>query len=127
MKNKFLLVSGCLTLIIMVFGVLLFSRPENSSTFPPPTGYEYFWKEDCADCTKVKDFLDSWKGTKEITITEIDVEASKTNISRFADRGQYCKFPKEALGVPILVTPKGTCLSGSDLIISHIKDATSMK
>ena len=122
--NKiFLIVSGVLTFAILIGGVLLLSKKDETTKaiLPPPTIYEYYWSKTCPHCAKVNEFMSTWEGKDKIEITKYEVNETKENASRFVDRGTYCHYPRQELGVPFLVTPGGLCLAGDEPIINHFR------
>lgn len=126
MKLNFLTVSIIATLVILAGGVFMFTRNTSSEelTLPAPTTYEYYWSETCPHCKKVNNFFETWEGKDKIQIEKYEINESRDNQSRFVQRGRECGIARNQLGVPLLVTPNGACLTGDEPIIEHYKGLT---
>lgn len=118
------MISGILTLLIIIGGVFLLSRKggQDQSTLPQPTTYEYYWSQTCPHCAVVNEFMSTWEGKDKIKLDKYDVNETKENTLRLLDRGTYCNYPRQELGVPFLVTPDGLCFAGDEAIINHLKN-----
>ena len=123
MKNRFLIFAGMATLIIIAGGLYLTYR-SSPPQLPAPENYEYYWSSSCSGCKSVAEFFKGWDKTNgdTIKIDKFNVNDSQQNTLRFLDRGNYCNIPKADLGMPLLITPKGFCLSGDQQIIKHLKN-----
>jgi glutaredoxin len=120
MANKFPLIIGIITLLIIGGGVFLFSQNQ-----PPklslPSSYEYFWKDGCPHCENVAKFLDSWDKKDQVKIDKFDILTDRQNQDRLVQRATYCKLNTTQLGVPFLFTPEGKCIEGDEAIIGFFK------
>ncbi|KKR62897.1 hypothetical protein A2210_00370 [Candidatus Woesebacteria bacterium RIFOXYA1_FULL_40_18] len=122
MKNKFGLIAGGVTLLIIFGGVFLFSRPQSqTSDTPLPTAYEYFWGDGCPHCAIVEEFLNSWEGKDKIAIDKKEVWNNRENASLLNQRVKSCSLNLNEVGVPFLFTPEGKCITGDTPIIDFFK------
>lgn len=122
--NKTLIVIIVATILILVGGVYLFSRPSQETPpepLPSPTSYEYYWGDGCPHCKIVQDFFDGWENYSKVQIEKYEVWSNKDNQKRMTQRAQACNINLKDMGVPLLVTPQGECLSGDGPIIDHFK------
>ena len=124
MKLNFLTIFIIATILILSGGVFFFSKNQSvdGGSLPAPTSYEYYWSKTCPHCAKVQEFMDTWEGRDKIQMEKYEINESKENQQRFLQRGKDCKIPRSQMGVPLLLTPKGVCLSGDEPIIQHFKD-----
>jgi glutaredoxin len=119
--NKFLVLISTTTILILVIGVLVLSRnnkPENIAGQNTSSSYEYFWGEGCPHCAKVAEFLESWENADKVQIDKKEVYQDKDNASLLAQRAKECDITGP-LGVPLLYTPEGACISGDAPIIDY--------
>ena len=124
--SKTVLTFGVITILILIAGVFLLTRNDSTTSTPGettlPESHQYFWSKTCPHCTKVNEFMQTWKGKDEFEMEKIDVNESKENTVLFLDKGtKICKKPASKLGVPLLITPEGRCLSGDVSIIEYLK------
>ncbi|OGM09758.1 hypothetical protein A2W13_01070 [Candidatus Woesebacteria bacterium RBG_16_36_11] len=122
--KKFPLIIGLITIVVIVGGVLLFSKnnsPSNSTPPPLPTSYEYFWGEGCPHCVNVEEFIKTWEGRDKVSIDKKEVFNNSANNKLFKQRGAYCNIKQNNMGVPLLFTPEGKCISGDVAIIDFFK------
>ena len=106
-------------------------RESETKTIPKeltvaPQNYEYYWSETCPHCTNVEEFLEGWEKdlpaqAGKIQMDKFEVNESVKNAQKFIARGTYCKIPRSKLGVPLLITPEGKCLTGDTSIIEYFK------
>jgi len=123
MKKFFLPAVGALTLLIIVGGVLLFSKETPKPTpLPLPTSYEYFWGDGCPHCEVVDEFFSSWENRDKVEIDKKEVWSSAANAKILQERATYCGIRPSEVGVPFLFTPEGKCLSGDAPIIDFFKN-----
>lgn len=122
--KKFPLITGLVTLIIIVGGIFLLSRPQNNSPIPSPNpnAYEYFWGDGCPHCAKVEEFFSSWDKKDKVNIDKKEVWENPANARIMAERAKSCNIPANELGVPLLYTPDGKCLIGDTPIIDFFKN-----
>jgi len=124
--KKFPLLIGLITIVVIVGGIFLFSKSNNSSsnsTPPPlPTSYEYFWGDGCPHCTNVEEFFKTWEGRDKVSIDKKEVFNNPTNNKLFKARGAYCNIKQNEMGVPLLFTPEGKCITGDVTIIEFFKN-----
>lgn len=121
MANKFPLIIGIVTLLIIGGGVFLFSKNQPQK-LTLPNSYEYFWKDGCPHCENVAKFLDSWDKKDKVKIDKFDVVTDSQNQDRLFQRASYCKLNTTQLGVPFLFTPEGKCVEGDEPIIDFLKN-----
>ncbi|MFC1600542.1 hypothetical protein ACFL25_00510 [Patescibacteria group bacterium] len=115
-----------ISIIILTGGVLLLSREggENQAlgTVTSPSQHQYFWSETCPHCANVAEFIKTWEGKEKFEMEKYEVNESGENRNLFIENGtKICKKPANRLGVPLLITPKGECLSGDTSIIEYLK------
>lgn len=120
--NKFPIIIGIITLLIVIVGVFLFSKKETTQALTLPTNLEYFWLEGCPHCKNVQDFIDSWEKKDQIKIEKLESQTNRQNGQRLLSVGKYCNLETQSLGsVPLLFTPEGKCFLGDEPIISYLK------
>jgi hypothetical protein len=108
--------------VLLFGGVYFFSKGSSNSTpIANPTGYEYFWGDGCPHCANVAAFMETWGGRDKIKIDKKEVYKNPVNAKLMTARYQKCNVPRSQMGVPLLVTPEGSCLSGDEPIINHFK------
>ncbi|WKZ25487.1 MAG: hypothetical protein QY322_03820 [bacterium] len=107
-----------ITILIMFGGAYLFSKPTE---IPTLSGYEYFWGNGCPHCEIVDEFYQTWEGKDKISVKKLEVWSNTKNAELMAERAKNCEIPRTGMGVPLLVTPEGKCLIGSQPIIDHYK------
>lgn len=124
--RKFPVVIIIATVLIIVAGVFLMSKP--SAPPPLPLNLEYFWGENCPHCKNVADFLNSWEKSlpadrrDQVKIDKYEVWNNPKNATLMEARYQYCKITDQTkMGVPLVFTPEGKCVSGDQLIIDYLK------
>jgi hypothetical protein len=123
MKKFFLPIVGALTILIIIGGVLLFSKePPKSSPLPLPSSYEYFWGDGCPHCEVVEEFFSTWENRDKVKIDKKEVWSSAANAKVLQERASYCGVRPSEVGVPFLFTPEGKCLSGDQPIIDLFKN-----
>ena len=123
MKKFFLPAVGALTLLIIVGGILFFSKETPKPTpLPLPTSYEYFWGDGCPHCEVVDEFFSSWENRDKVEIDKKEVWSSAANAKILQERATYCGIRPSEVGVPFLFTPEGKCLSGDAPIIDFFKN-----
>ena len=75
--KKFPILIGIISLVIIVGGIFLFTKKQNTSsvsTPPPlPASYEYFWGDGCPHCVNVEEFLTTWEGKDKVSIDKKEV------------------------------------------------------
>jgi|SRR3989344_2043805 len=125
MKN-FIFFAVILIVLIIIGAVFLNSvkneSQNQSQAIVLPTEYEYFWSETCPHCANVAEFMESWDKKDKIQMQKIEVNESLDNKKKFVERGDFCQIPRNQLGVPLLITPEGICLSGDEPIIEYLKN-----
>ena len=124
--KKFPLLIGVITVVVIVGGVILLSRGNtedpNATPLPLPESYEYYWGDGCPHCAVVQEFYDSWEDYEKADIEKYEVWYNKVNNSRMIKRAASCGINKDQLGVPLLFTPGGECITGDKPIIELFKD-----
>ena len=128
--NKYLVVTIIISFFLFLGGALLFSRQTNSPSLPPlsqsdlPDHLVYFWGDGCPHCANVQAFFDSWENFEKAGIEKMETWNNKENNYRLQQVGAFCQIPKNQIGVPLLFTPEGKCISGDTPIIDHLKGLT---
>ena len=120
MANKFPLIIGLITLVIVIGGAVLLTKnqPQKLSL---PENYEYFWKDGCPHCENVAKFLETWDRRDQVKIDKFDIATDRQSQDRMVERATYCKLNTTQLGVPLLFTPDGKCFEGDEPIIEFLK------
>jgi glutaredoxin len=109
------------TIIIVVGGVFLLSKPETKIPDEPlPTTLQYFWSETCPHCKNVANFIDNWDKKDKLVLDKREISDTK-NALLLTKRAEYCKLPTNSVGVPFLFTPDGKCITGDQPIIDYFK------
>lgn len=107
-----------LTLLVVAGAIVAFSKGAT----PAPTSYEYFWGEGCPHCTTVEEFIKNWGKAEQIGLVKKEVWKSTKNANLMEQRAASCGISKEEIGVPMLVTPEGKCISGDQPIIDFLNN-----
>jgi thiol-disulfide isomerase/thioredoxin len=116
-----------IVVIVLLLGGGAFLVTKDSSKpvpSPEPNTYEYFWGDGCPHCKIVADFFESWENKDKIKINKLEVWNNTKNASLMNERAKICNIARTEMGVPFMVTPDGTCLSGDQPIIDHFKSLT---
>ncbi len=123
MTNKFPLIIGFITLLLIVGGIFVFSKNSNSSPTPPvdADSYLYFWGEGCPHCKNVAAFLDSWDKKDKIKLDKREVWYNTANAKLMQEKSKVCNLKTSEMGVPLMITPDGKCLIGDEPIINLFK------
>ena len=120
--NKFFFAAVVITIVIMFGGVFLLSGSSNEDVPPLFDGYEYFWGDGCPHCAKVAEFFDSWENYDKITISKKEVWNNPADSRLMNQRAKVCEIPPAEVGVPLLVLPDGSCITGDTPIIDHFSN-----
>jgi thiol-disulfide isomerase/thioredoxin len=123
MKDKFPLIIGAITLILIIGGIFTFSNNSQSSPTPPVAtdSYLYFWGEGCPHCKNVADFLETWDGKDKIKLDKREVWYNRDNAKLMQEKSKICNLKQSEMGVPLMITPDGKCLIGDEPIINLLK------
>ncbi len=119
--NKLGIILVAVIVLLLGGGAYLFSKPTK---VPEISGYEYFWGDGCPHCKIVAEFFDGWADKDKIKITKYEVWNNQKNAVLMAERAKNCNIQRTEMGVPLLVKPDGTCLTGDQPIITHFKSLT---
>ena len=121
-ENKFGIIAVIVTVLLLIGGAYLFTRPEKPVVIPEKEAgtYEYFWGNGCPHCAAVQEFYDKWEKKDTVIIKKFEVWYDKANAKIMEDRYNNCpdKPPASQMAVPLLVTPEGKCLVGDTPIIT---------
>lgn len=123
--KKFTIIAVILTVVIMVGGVFLLSKRQDSnspSSYPLPTNFTFYWGNGCPHCKNVEDFISSWNKKETVKIDRKEVWNNAANAREMQARYEYCKTPPSQMGVPLLFTPDGKCYSGDTPVIDYLKN-----
>lgn len=128
--KKFTIIAIILTLVIIVGGVFLTSKgqdSDSSGSYPLPTELTYYWGDGCPHCKIVEDFLETWEknlpaGRRGLKIDKKEVWNNVAYAKELKARYEYCKVSQSEMGVPLLFTPEGKCYSGDTPIIDYLKN-----
>lgn len=117
---------GLVLLFIFGLGFLYIAnnQPQKEQA-TAPQGYEYFWGDGCPHCANVETFLSGWDKAGTINLTKMEVWKNQTNASLLQKRAASCGIPDDKVGVPLLYTPDGQCISGDQPIISFLQNLGS--
>ena len=121
--KKFPIIIGLATVLLLIIGVLLFSK--KSEPIELPTVLEYYWGEGCPHCKNVEDFMSTWEYKDQIEIEKLEAWSNVENARKLSDRFNYCRVPNAERGVPLLFTPEGKCFIGDTPIIDELKSIAS--
>ncbi|MDP3917892.1 MAG: hypothetical protein Q8Q30_01820 [Candidatus Woesebacteria bacterium] len=123
--NRFGIIATIVIILILGGGAFLITK-SNSKPVPTtePNTYEYFWGDGCPHCEVVADFFDSWTDKDKVKITKLEVWKNTKNASLMSERAKVCNIAKTEMGVPLMITPDGSCLIGDQPIIDHFKSLT---
>ncbi|OGM77185.1 hypothetical protein A2188_01440 [Candidatus Woesebacteria bacterium RIFOXYA1_FULL_43_9] len=116
--NKTVILAVTATLVILIGGAFLFTRP---STLPPITNLEYYWGNGCPHCKVVAEFMDTWDKKDTVKMDKFEVWYNSKNARQFNERVKLCNFTPEEMGVPVLITPDSRCFTGDTPIIDYLK------
>lgn len=123
--KRFVLIAVILTLVIVVGGIFLTSKGQNSNSsgnYPLPADLTYYWGDGCPHCKIVADFLSTWDKKDTVKIDKKEVWNNPAYAKELKTRYEYCKVPQSQMGVPLLFTPDGQCFSSSQPIIDYLKN-----
>lgn len=98
------------------------NQTDNSPVSTNPDAMTYFWSETCPHCKNVADFLASWPNGDKIILDKKEVSKDRNNAALFTKKGTECKIPEQEMGVPLLITKEGQCLTGDTPIIEYFKN-----
>ena len=120
--NKFGIIAVLITLLILGGGAFLATK-DNSKPIPTlePNTYEYFWGDGCPHCKIVAEFMETWSGKDKVKINKLEVWNNTKNAALMNERAKVCNIARSEMGVPLLVTPEGKCLTGDQPIIDLFK------
>ncbi|EKE05670.1 MAG: hypothetical protein ACD_19C00183G0001 [uncultured bacterium] len=120
--SKFGIIAIIVIVLILSGGAYLATK-DNSKPIPSlePNTYEYFWGDGCPHCKIVADFMETWSGKDKIKIKKLEVWNNTKNATLMAERAKVCNILRAEMGVPLMITPDGTCLTGDQPIINHFK------
>lgn len=125
MKFRVWTLSIAATLLILIAGIIIFSKGYNNSLSQNnPINHEYYWSDDCKECQKVSEFLtlhESSLNKKGFKIDKYKVNDLE-NRRRFLERGGYCRISQEDLRLPFFISPNGICYTGDIIIIDYFKN-----
>jgi hypothetical protein len=115
-----------IVLIIIVIGgyVFLLSRSSNGSDTTSSSnsgGLLYFWSITCPHCKNVAAFLESYSEKDKIVLDKKEVSENRDNARLLSEKAASCNIPSNQVGIPLLVTKEGECLSGDTPIIDYLK------
>lgn len=122
--NRFGIIATIVILLILSVGAFLVTKNNSSEPIPYNLSldtYLYFWGDGCPHCEVVTDFFDSWTDKDKVKITKLEVWNNTKNASLMSERAKVCNIAKTEMGVPLMITPDGTCLIGDQPIIDHFK------
>ncbi|OGE70924.1 hypothetical protein A2617_02205 [Candidatus Daviesbacteria bacterium RIFOXYD1_FULL_41_10] len=129
--RKFPILIIVLSLALLGGFIFISSRNQSDSSqnvvsaAPPPLPekgtYEFFWGDGCPHCAKVEEFFKGWEATAPAKINRKEVYKNKENANLLVQRALSCGIPQNELGVPLMVTPEGKCLTGDAPIIDFLK------
>ncbi|MBI4033144.1 MAG: hypothetical protein HY377_01360 [Candidatus Blackburnbacteria bacterium] len=66
--------------------------------------------------------MENWGKAEQVGLVKKEVWKSTRNANLMEQRATSCGVPKEELGVPMLVTPEGKCITGDTPIIDYLKN-----
>jgi len=120
--KKFPIVVGIVSIVIIVGGVMFFSKDNSTNSYTNPSTYEFYWGEGCTHCANVEEFLTTWEKKDTVSIAKIEVFKDQANASKLLAAGNHCNLAQSEKGsVPLLVTPEGKCFLGDTPIIDFLK------
>lgn len=107
-------------IIVLLLGyIFILSKSSNSQI--DNSDMVYFWSLTCPHCKNVADFLATWPNADKIILDKKEVSQDKNNAELFVRKGTECKIPTDQMGVPLLITKDGKCLTGDTPIIEYFK------
>lgn len=113
-------------IVIILLGlgyILLLSKLSNGSetVVSNPNAILYFWSETCPHCENVAAFLESYPEKDKIILDKKEVSKDRGNANLLAKESANCNIPADQMGVPLLITKEGKCLTGDTPIIDYFK------
>lgn len=122
--NKFGIIVGIVTLLLIVGGVFVASKPSNPAGLPyyDSSKLVYFWGNGCPHCKAVNDFVDSWENKDKLEVQKFEVWYDKQNQALMTKLAQeVCNIKPQGMAVPLLIKLDGSCLNGDVPIIDYYK------
>ena len=120
--NKTNLGIAIISVVIVLGGIFLFTRPSTSPSLSlSPDSYLYFWGNGCPHCKNVDDFLSTWEKKDKINLQKFEVWYDRNNAKLMQEKSKICNIKPSEMGVPLMITPDGKCLTGDTPIIDVFK------
>jgi hypothetical protein len=122
--NKSFIVIGIITVVLLLGGVFLVTRPKKPVELPPydPAKLIYFWGNGCPHCANVDEFINGWENKDKLEVQKFEVWYNNSNqalMSKLA--AEKCDLKPQGMSVPLLIKPDGSCLNGDEPIIEYYK------
>lgn len=107
---------------IMIGAFFFLSKPSTQPTnLTPSDTLVYFWSVTCPHCKNVADFLETWQNTPKLKMDKKEISQNADNQALFTQQGAKCDIPSSEMGVPLLVTYEGKCITGDTPVINYFK------
>lgn len=124
--NKFGIIVGIITLLIIGGGIYLVTKPKAPVELPQydSSKHVYFWGNGCPHCAAVDEFVNSWenKDKLEQEVQKFEVWYNSSNQALMTKLAtEVCKITPQGMGVPLLVAPDGKCYNGDGPVIEYYK------
>lgn len=112
-----------IVILVLLGYFLLLSKSSNGSdsTSSNPDAMLYFWSLTCPHCKNVAAFLESFPEKDKIILDKKEVSENRENASLLTKQSVQCNIPADQMGVPLLITKEGRCLTGDTPIIDYFK------
>lgn len=129
MDKKILATVGIFSLIILIFGYIVFgsqNKKNNEIKIPSKNEIVYYYGATCPHCKEVEEWIEKNKIKEKIKIEEKEVWENKDNALQLKKVAENCQLNSETIGVPFLYA-EGKCFMGTPEVIKFLKNKLKIK
>lgn len=133
MKNKTLITSLAIAVVVILFGVIVYgSRTKSTNLSKKQLSTQindtnkknndsivFFYGSTCPHCAEVETWMKENKVEEKITVIKKEVYGNQQNANEMVKAAQSCGLPTDSIGVPFLYT-EGKCFIGTPDVISYL-------
>lgn len=112
-----------IVILVLIGYLFLLSKSSNGSetSASNPNEMLYFWSLTCPHCKNVEAFLASFPKRDLIILDKKEISQNSENANLLTKQSATCNIPADQVGVPLLVTKEGKCLTGDTPVIDYFK------